>query len=85
MSSGKCVENELYSFGMQYVEEHPCHSFIIDVKDRNLKKYGVFTDMELKEIESFNRKVLPSMPVVLHDYLNNFHRTTAADLRRQIF
>lgn len=28
LSSGKCVEDELYAFGMQCVEEHPSHSLL---------------------------------------------------------
>ncbi|KAG1138233.1 hypothetical protein G6F37_013368 [Rhizopus arrhizus] len=85
LSSGKCVEDELYAFGMQCVEEHPSHSFIIDVSDKNLVKYNVFNDNELKEIESFNKKEVHRMPLALRDYLNSFNKTTATDIRREIF
>lgn len=85
LSSGKCVEDELYAFGMQCVEEHPSHSFIIDVSDKNLVKYNVFDDNELKEIESFNKKERPTMPLTLRDYLNSFNKTTATDIRREVF
>ncbi|KAG1379485.1 hypothetical protein G6F61_004902 [Rhizopus arrhizus] len=85
LSSGKCVEDELYVFGMQCVEEHPSHSFIIDVSDKNLVKYNVFNDNELKEIESFNKKEVHRMPLALRDYLNSFNKTTATDIRREIF
>lgn len=69
---------------MQCVEEHPSHSFIINVGDKNLVKYNVFNDNELKEIESFNKKDIHRMPLALCDYLNSFNETTATDTRREI-
>lgn len=83
--SGKCVEDELYEFGMQCVEEHPSHSFIIDVSDKNLIKYDVFNDNELKEIESFNKKEVPRMPLALRGYLDSCSKTTVTDIRCEIF
>lgn len=85
LSSGKCVEDELCAFGMQCAEEHSSHSFIIDVSDKNLVKYNVFDDSELKEIESFNKKEVQRMPLVLRDYLNSVNKTTSTDIRREIF
>jgi hypothetical protein len=85
LSNGKCVEDELFAFGMQCKEEHPCHSFIVDVNDTNYQKYGVFNDDELQEIESFQEKKLPIMPIQLRDYLNKYNLTTTAALRQQIF
>ncbi|KAI8968192.1 hypothetical protein BDF20DRAFT_827803, partial [Mycotypha africana] len=85
LSSGKCVEDELYAFGMQCVEEHPSHSFIIDVSDKNLVKYNVFNENELREIETFNKQEIYKMPLSLRDYLNSFNKTAAADIRREIF
>ncbi|KAI9327878.1 hypothetical protein BD770DRAFT_334338 [Pilaira anomala] len=85
LSSGKCVEDELYAFGMQCVEEHPSHSFIIDVSDKNFVKYNVFNDNELKEIELFNKKEVHRMPLALCNCLNSFNKTTTTAIRREIF
>ncbi|CAO3702545.1 unnamed protein product [Rhizopus stolonifer] len=85
LSNGKCVEDELFAFGMQSKEEHPCHSFIIDLNDTNYQKYGVFSDNELQEIESFREKKLPTMPIKLRNYLNKYNVTTTTALRQKLF
>ncbi|KAI8642067.1 hypothetical protein BD408DRAFT_417026 [Parasitella parasitica] len=85
LSNGKCVEDELFAFGMQCNEEHPCHSFIVDPTDINYKTYRVFNDDELKEIRSFKEKELPTMPTILRDYLNEYNLSTASALRQKIF
>ncbi|ORE13506.1 hypothetical protein BCV71DRAFT_277992 [Rhizopus microsporus] len=85
LPSGKCVEDELYAFGVQCVKEHPSHSFIIDISDKNIVKYNVFNDNELKEIESLNKKNIPRMPLTLRGYLNSFNKTTTIDIRHEIF
>ncbi|GAN09213.1 hypothetical protein MAM1_0250c08735 [Mucor ambiguus] len=64
LSTGKCVEDEIYCFA---------------------KKYHVFSDEELNEIEDFNEKPTPEMPIPLRDYLNQFNKTTTADIRKEIF
>ncbi|KAI8068753.1 hypothetical protein BDF21DRAFT_401618 [Thamnidium elegans] len=75
LSTGKCVEDELYAFGMQRVEGHPSHSFIIDISDKNYTKYNVFSNNELNKIKSYNtRKDLEWI------YLY----TTADEIRREI-
>jgi hypothetical protein len=76
--NNKCVEDEIFAFGMQCKEEHSCHSFILDLNDINYKKYGVFNDDELQEIESFREK-LPTMPIKLRDYLNMVFNCKFAD------
>lgn len=70
LSTSRCVEDELFAFGTQRKEEHPCHSFIVNPTDSNYQKYGVFSDEELMEIRSFKEKKLPTMPTSLDDYLN---------------
>lgn len=85
LSNGRCVEDELFAFGMQCKVEHPCHSFIVDPTDSNYQKYGVFSEEELMEIRSFKEKKLPTMPTALRDYLNQYNLTTTAALRQKIF
>jgi hypothetical protein len=48
LSTGKCVEIELFIFGKQC---NPSQSMILDVEDNNYKIY-VFTDVEIDEIKS---------------------------------
>ncbi|KAG2236271.1 hypothetical protein INT48_008631 [Thamnidium elegans] len=84
LSTGKCVEDELYAFGMQCVEGHPSHSFIIDISDKNYTKYNVFSNNELNEIKSYNTKERPRMDISLRKYLNSFNKTTADEIRREI-
>ncbi|KAG1147698.1 hypothetical protein G6F37_003905 [Rhizopus arrhizus] len=85
LSTGKCVEDKLYAFGMQCVEEHPSHSLIVDVSDKNLVKYKVFSKNEIEEIKTFSKKEMPRMPLTLRDYLNSFNKTTADDIRHEIY
>lgn len=85
LSTGKCVEDELFAFGMQCIEEHPCHSFIMDPTDANYKNYCVFNDDELNEIGSFKKKELPTMPVILRDYLNEYDLSSTSALRQKVF
>ncbi|KAI7901736.1 uncharacterized protein BX663DRAFT_456665 [Cokeromyces recurvatus] len=85
LSNGKCMEDELFVFGMQCNEEHPCHSFIVDPTDANYQKYRVFSDDELQEIGSFGEKKLPTMPTKLRDYFNKYNLTITTALRQKIF
>lgn len=85
LSTGKCVEDELYCFGMQCSVEHQVHSFIVDTSDRNWIKYEIFTDNELSEISLYNQKQTPEMPKALRDYLNQFNKTTTGSIRQEIF
>lgn len=88
LSSGKCVEDELFAFGMQCKEEHPYHSFIVDPTDINYQKYQVFNNNELQEkIGSFREKKQPTMPTKLRDYYFNEYNltTTTAALCQKIF
>ncbi|KAL9556700.1 hypothetical protein MBANPS3_001751 [Mucor bainieri] len=85
LPNGKCVEDELFAFGMQCAEEYPCHSFIVDPTDTNYRQYKAFTDDELQEISIFRKKRLPVMPEKLRDYLNLYNLSTTAGLRQRIF
>ncbi|CAG8705912.1 16659_t:CDS:2 [Funneliformis caledonium] len=50
LKSGKCVEDELYAFGIKCRFEHLAHSFIIDPYDEKYIQYEIFTPEELEEI-----------------------------------
>ncbi|KAG0899585.1 hypothetical protein G6F33_013194 [Rhizopus arrhizus] len=84
LSTGKCIEDELFAFGMQCHHDHPSHSFITDTRDRNYKTYEVFSPAELDEIKAFEEKKLPIMPTELRDYINSFNKNSIQELRRQI-
>ncbi|CAG8642058.1 2847_t:CDS:2, partial [Ambispora leptoticha] len=74
LSTEKIVEDALYAFGMKCSHEHLCHSFLIDPDDKNYIQQGIFTPEELKEIQNFSKKKLPSMPDDLLKYLNSFRK-----------
>jgi len=56
--------------------ESLCHSFLIDPYDKNYIQQGIFTPEELKEIQNFSKKELPSMPDDLLKYLNSFRKVS---------
>lgn len=60
LSTGKCVDNELFIFGMECRGDHPSRSLIMDPYDENYSLYGIFTREELEEIKRHNHKPLPS-------------------------
>ncbi|KAI8877374.1 hypothetical protein K501DRAFT_278513 [Backusella circina FSU 941] len=74
LSTGKCVEDEMFAFGLQYSELHPVHSFIMDPTDTNYIKYNVFSCDELVEIRTYHEKNFPPMPVFLRNYINSFNK-----------
>jgi hypothetical protein len=43
LSKEKCVEDELFAFGLQSSELHPELSFIMDPTNTNYMKYDVFS------------------------------------------
>ncbi|CEP18622.1 hypothetical protein [Parasitella parasitica] len=85
LSSGKCVEDEVYCFGMQCSVEHQAHSYIIDSSDKNWVKYEVFNEKELEEIDSYQPKNTPEMPEPLREYLNQFNKSTTNSIRKEVF
>lgn len=85
LSTGKCVEDEIYCFGMQCSVEHQTHSFIIDTNDKNWMDYAVFSKNELDEINLYNQKHTPIMSKPLRDYLNQYNKTTTSDIRKEVF
>ena len=57
LSTGKCVDNELFVFGIQCSADHPSRSLIIDPYDENYTQYKVFTPEELEEIKEYQKKI----------------------------
>ncbi|CEP13683.1 hypothetical protein [Parasitella parasitica] len=81
LSTGKCVDNELYMFGLQCTHDHPSKSLIMDPDDANYTKYNVFTPAELEEIRTYNEKKLPLMTSDLKNHLLAFNKSNAKDIR----
>ncbi|GAA5806112.1 hypothetical protein HPULCUR_011640 [Helicostylum pulchrum] len=50
-----------------------------------IKTYGIFTDQELDEIETYKPKSTPTMPVRLRDYLTRFDENKLHEVRQKIF
>ncbi|GAA5798714.1 hypothetical protein HPULCUR_004119 [Helicostylum pulchrum] len=59
LSTGKCVDNELFVFGSQCSADHPSRSLIIDPHDENYAQYKIFTPEELEEIKEYQKKPMP--------------------------
>lgn len=85
LSTGKCIEDELFTFGMQCTQDHPSHSFIIDIRDTNYTTYNVFSPAELDEMKAFEEKKIPVIPIELRNYTNSFDKNSISELRKQIF
>ncbi|CAJ0833909.1 12859_t:CDS:2, partial [Entrophospora sp. SA101] len=81
LRSGRCVEDELYAFGMKCRFEHLAHSFIIDPDDKTYIQNKVFTSEELGEIRNTEAKDLPQVPIDLLEYISSFRKKTTKDLR----
>ncbi|KAG2175249.1 hypothetical protein INT44_007737 [Umbelopsis vinacea] len=85
LSTGKCVENELYKFAKKCTYDHPSLSFIIDPYDITYIQHGVFTENEIQEIKEYNAVVMDTLPKDLVDYLLLFDCRTSEELRKACF
>ncbi|KAI9281400.1 hypothetical protein BC943DRAFT_310244 [Umbelopsis sp. AD052] len=85
LSTGKCVENELYKFAKKCTYDHPSLSFIIDPYDITYIQHGVFTENEIQEIKEYNAVVMDTLPKDLVDYLLLFGCRTSEELRKACF
>ncbi|KAH8547513.1 hypothetical protein BGW37DRAFT_524296 [Umbelopsis sp. PMI_123] len=85
LSTGKCVEDELYKFAGQCTYEHPSLSFIVDPYDATYKQQGIFTESELQEIKDYNPVVMESLPQDLVDYLMLFDCRTTEEFLKACF
>ncbi|KAI8094002.1 hypothetical protein BDF21DRAFT_475736 [Thamnidium elegans] len=54
LSTGKIVENALYTFSKMLIVDHPSNSFIIDIDDQTYLKQNIFSERELEEIKEEN-------------------------------
>ncbi|KAG2209197.1 hypothetical protein INT47_005489 [Mucor saturninus] len=50
LSTGKCVDDELFMFGLKCESDHSSRPLIIDPYDKNNTSYNVFTEVELQGI-----------------------------------
>lgn len=81
LSTGKCVDDELFMFGLQCESDHPSRSLIIDPYDKNYTSYNVFTEEELQEIINHKKKSFPKPPDSLKRFLNQYNQDSTAKLR----
>ncbi|RHZ75287.1 hypothetical protein Glove_216g168 [Diversispora epigaea] len=78
LKSSKCVEDELYAFGIQCRFEHNissslAHSFIIDPDDETYIKNNIFTSEELKEIRDTSKKLSKNWEGKNFDRIKHFN------------
>ncbi|KAI8051802.1 hypothetical protein BDF21DRAFT_498321 [Thamnidium elegans] len=81
LSTDKYVDNELFILGLQYQEDHPSKSLIIDPGDLSYVEYGVFTKEELDEILNFEEKKPPLPPLHVVKHMDKYNLKTAANIR----
>lgn len=84
ITTGKIVEDTMYTFGKKCAEEHPVHSFILDPTDPTYLAHGVFTEEELQEIKTHRNKPLAQLPEDFRDYINSFSENDCTKLRQKI-
>jgi len=71
LSSGRYVEEELYSLGKSLEYEHTIHSFIIDVDNSKVRTH--FTEEELYEIKRASIPDVPPISDEIVDYLEQIN------------
>lgn len=84
LSTGKCVDDDLYMFDSQFNYDHPSKSLIMDPEDNNYTILDVFTQAELQEIRTYNEKQLPLMTSELKEHLMAYSKNNAQDIRRAL-
>ncbi|KAI9311343.1 hypothetical protein BX666DRAFT_1868045 [Dichotomocladium elegans] len=82
--SGRHVETVLYQYGKDLINEHLCHSFIIDPWDKSYRTHEVFSEAEIREIKDYNQKPMAKMPEELHNYLMSFGKVTTFQQARDL-
>lgn len=82
LSTGKCVDNELYMFRLQCSHDHPSKSLVMDPNDANYTKFNVFAPEELEEIRTHNEKKLPLMSPKLKKHLMAFNKNSSKDVKQ---
>lgn len=81
LSAGKCVDDELYIFGLQCQSDHPSRSLILDPYDKNHMLYNVFTRDELNEIIGYKKNTTPSLSDELITFLNRLNLDSTEKIR----
>ncbi|KAI8060440.1 hypothetical protein BC940DRAFT_227037, partial [Gongronella butleri] len=74
LSTGKIVEEALYTFAKSLSYESAPHSFIVDPEDAQIVDGKVFSPDELHEIRSKDLKPVPEMPLRLQEYLESLNK-----------
>ncbi|KAG0929241.1 hypothetical protein G6F57_012745 [Rhizopus arrhizus] len=86
LSTGKIVEDSLYTFGKLHIADHPSQSLIFDAE--NAASYienNVFTLEEIQEIEAFKPKEFERLPNEIREYLNKFNCQSTNALRSVLY
>ncbi|KAI9340358.1 hypothetical protein BD770DRAFT_372594 [Pilaira anomala] len=81
LSTGKCVDDELFVFGIQCSADHPSRSLIIDPYDENYAQYNIFTPEELEEIKLYQKKPMPLPTKEFKAFLNSYNHDSSQKIR----
>ncbi|KAL0570436.1 hypothetical protein ABG067_009419, partial [Albugo candida] len=81
LSTGKCVDNELYIFALQCQDDHPSRAQILDPYDENYSLYNVFTRDELEEIVEYKKKETPLLSDEFIKFLSQFNLNSFQEIR----
>jgi hypothetical protein len=84
LTTDKVVEDAMYTFGMKCTEEHLVHSFVLDTADPTYLDHNVFTEQELQEIKTCDKKPLVRLPDDLREYINSFSENDCGKLRQKV-
>ncbi|CAO3694122.1 unnamed protein product [Rhizopus stolonifer] len=83
-STGKVVEDAMYTFGMKCTEEHLVHSFVLDTSDSIYLDHDISTEQELQEIKTCDKKPLTRLPNDLREYINSFSENDCRKLLQKV-
>jgi hypothetical protein len=81
LSTGKCIDNELFVFGIQCFADHPSRSLIIDPYDENYAQYKAFTAEELEETKEYQKKPMPFPTKEFKTFLNSYNLDFSQKIR----
>ncbi|KAG0180084.1 hypothetical protein DFQ28_006752 [Apophysomyces sp. BC1034] len=76
LSTGTVVEDVMQKLALESMYEHPVHSLILDTSDKIWENY--FTEDELEQITTYNRKCLPAFPDGYQEYLDSYDKNLSA-------
>lgn len=81
LSTGKCVDDELFIFSLQCNYDHSAKSFIIGSDNKNFTLQKVLAPTESKKITEYKEQKRPEPSKDLLIFLNKFKKNTSKDLR----